>query len=267
MDTAARDADELHTINDYESVYKVYHARKSIKCSRVSSGFLDCQQNLKLKPVRDKTRQKFRGRCFRCRSPLHFANTCPDKDKTCKKCKFKGHTETHCRTKLKKNLRQVTDETEIYTINFNESKDKITLNVLINDKPVKMQLDTGACISVTSVRQFRKVSPQTKIEHSNVILRAFGGELIKPMYEATVVVKYKDQVKVKKIYLCDRELDPLFGVDWFKDFRLDLKEIKNVKLKTVSKELDAKNSKEKILAMLSEYPDIFKEGIGKIKRF
>ncbi|GBL91532.1 hypothetical protein AVEN_23603-1 [Araneus ventricosus] len=208
METATRDANELHIMCDSKSVHKVYHARNSNKCSRNSSEFLDSHQNRELKPVRVKTRRTFIGRCFRCRSPFHFADACPDKDKTCKKCKFKGHTETHYRTKLKKNLRQVTGETEIYTININESKDKITLNVY-------------RCMHFCYVSQFLKVSPQTKIEHSNVILRVVGGELIKPVFEATVVVKYKDQVKVKKLYLCDRKVDPRFGVDWFRDFRLD----------------------------------------------
>ncbi|GBL88737.1 hypothetical protein AVEN_184546-1, partial [Araneus ventricosus] len=56
-----------------------------------------------------------------------------------------------------------------------------------------MQLDTGACISAMSISQFRKVSPQAKIERGNVILRAFAVELIKPVFETAVVVKYKDQ--------------------------------------------------------------------------
>ncbi|GBM66171.1 hypothetical protein AVEN_68296-1 [Araneus ventricosus] len=85
MRTAARDDYKLHTIRDY----KVYHTQKSTKCSRSSSGFLDCQQNRELKPVRDKTRRRFRGRCFRCRSPLPFANAYQDKDKECKNVTLK----------------------------------------------------------------------------------------------------------------------------------------------------------------------------------
>ncbi|GBM45836.1 hypothetical protein AVEN_180707-1 [Araneus ventricosus] len=77
---------------------------------------------------------------------------------------------------------------------------------------VEIQLDTGACISVMSVRQFCKVSSQNKIERGNVILRPFGGELIKPVFEATVEVKYKDQ---------HRTLDQIFkdipGVDIYLD--------------------------------------------------
>ncbi|GBN68599.1 hypothetical protein AVEN_192918-1 [Araneus ventricosus] len=54
METAARDADELHITCDSKSLHKVNHARNSTKCSR------DCQQNRELKPVRDKTKRTFR---------------------------------------------------------------------------------------------------------------------------------------------------------------------------------------------------------------
>ncbi|GBO38665.1 hypothetical protein AVEN_76067-1 [Araneus ventricosus] len=71
-----------------------------------------------------------------------------------------------------------------------------------------MQLDIG---------QFLKVSPQTKLQHSNIILRAFGGELIKPVYETTVAVKYEDQSRdeneIKR--LVDMEISELIEKsDW-----------------------------------------------------
>ena len=139
METASKDTAELQGKSSVISgVNKLYIPKSTTK------GNITREANLRSTlPVKESTSTKLRGRCFRCTSKLHYANDCPHKNKTCRKCKLKGHVEAFCRSKNKRtnNVNQIEDTTPVYTLS--NSKDKIQLNVKIDGKTVKMQLDTG----------------------------------------------------------------------------------------------------------------------------
>lgn len=69
-----------------------------------------------------------------------------------------------------------------------------------------MQLDTGATVTIMTVKLFKKINPSKRTWNFKMLLRAIGVELIKPVAEVSVMVKHNGQSKVKT----DKEAWTLF---------------------------------------------------------
>ena len=134
--------------------------------------------------------------CFRCGGP-HLATTCKYTDITCNFCKRKGHLEKVCMRKLrqaapkgdKKPKRQnymaresasksEDEELQLFTLSHQSSKPYI-VDIFVNDKPVKMELDTGASVSVLNEATYRDILQSSPpLQPASGQLRTYTGDCI-----------------------------------------------------------------------------------------
>ena len=70
------------------------------------------------------------------------------------------------------------------TRSYDAQKKEVTLVMKMNDKNVRIRLDTGAKVSVTPTRVFSQIVNTEDIEQSNVKLKGYGGSTI-PVIEET----------------------------------------------------------------------------------
>jgi hypothetical protein len=131
---------------------------------------------------------------------------------------------------------------------------KVLIDVTINDHPRKMELDTGAGVTVISERDFK-----SKWQPTNMKLRSATGQRLYLAGEAMVKVKIGETTKNVKLYIAKGECPALFGRNWISEFygkdwaerftQVNLLEIED-----------------QVQALCKKYDEtVFKPGLGKLK--
>ncbi len=107
------------------------------------------------------------------------------------KNKDKPHTK-----QWKKPTHKVTEEEEeeyLYHVG-DPSKPPIIIDILLNDTPVKMELDTGATRTLMSEQTFKALWKEApKLQKSSVKLRTYSGEPLKVLGSIPIAVNYREQ--------------------------------------------------------------------------
>ena len=144
-----------------------------------------------------------RAPCYRCGRSNHDANDCKFKDTECHNCHKKGHIAPACRSKLSKKqsgkntgkfkgntrARQQTkwinaddgklipdaEDLNKFTIGEKSSR-PIFVDVKVNGKPLTMEVDTGAAVTVISDEMRKSKFPDVPLRKSSVILRTYTGQ-------------------------------------------------------------------------------------------
>ncbi|XP_076298593.1 uncharacterized protein LOC143217833 [Lasioglossum baleicum] len=137
-------------------------------------------------------------KCYCCGKPNHFARECVHRFKSCNKCQRRGHLDVVCRssdnTKRHMHWHEVTDGddemepedfllmevTEKYDsgINFTDSEkaaaEPMYLDVSVGGRNLKMQVDSGAYVSVISKNNSENLFPNVKLSSTDMVLKAYG---------------------------------------------------------------------------------------------
>lgn len=119
----------------------------------------------------------------------------------------------------------------------------------------EMELDTGSAVTLISKEKFSTV----KLEDTNMRLRTYTGENIKPLGVLTVTVKINSQMQKLSLVVVDRGNTPLFGRDWLKMLKLNWREIAQLSLNPENEPV------KDVSSMLQKYSEVFEEGIGTLK--
>uniref|UniRef100_A0A1I8ILV3 CCHC-type domain-containing protein n=1 Tax=Macrostomum lignano TaxID=282301 RepID=A0A1I8ILV3_9PLAT len=141
--------------------------------------------------VKQQQKSSSTRRCFRCLSTKHLANKCPFATQKCYKCSKTGHTAAACKSQSKD------DRREALQMQDGEEKDSceeetahslyqlsgkrvskvppITTTVRINGRPVVMEVDTGASVSLVSSKTYRTVlNSQPALQPASMQLRTYS---------------------------------------------------------------------------------------------
>ncbi|XP_071578069.1 uncharacterized protein [Temnothorax nylanderi] len=157
-----------------------YNAKQGIKGNREASS---------------NTNPKRSSACYCCGKNNHWARDCHHRQSTCNTCHKKGHLSTVCRAKgsiqqLQRDSEREEEQQDDYDFyamtigerisgnmkrtNVNMIADPMYLEVMINGKAIKMEIDTGSYVTVISKKDKDKYFPECKIEKSNMSLNAYG---------------------------------------------------------------------------------------------
>ena len=111
---------------------------------------------------------------------------------------------------------------------------------MINDKSTKMEINTGASLTLISECTLREHWPDLKLSPSRITLHSYSGESIPVLGTVDVVVKYVDQTATLPLLVVKGEGPSL---DWHEIFWLQSASLKEV---------------------LDKHKAIFEPGLGKV---
>ena len=96
----------------------------------------------------------------------------------------------------------------------NDSVDPVYAQVQINGKPLTMELNTGAALSIISDETRKAVFPEVKLRPSDLVLKRYTNESMQVMGTLNVRGQYEDQLK--KLVLVVIPYSRLFS--WVENF-------------------------------------------------
>ena len=220
--------------------------------------------------------------CYRCGRNNHTANECKFREATCHNCGKVGHIAPACRSPKKSVKSRRTpmskpqtkwvevemepteqassdEELALFTIGASASP-PIEVKVHINDKPVVMELDTGADISIISESTYKSMFSTLSLQSFTLPLKTYTGERMSVLGKLPVRVQYEDQPPVEQtLVVVTGDGPPLLGRNWLKSMRLNWKKIAAVTLQ--------QDPRKKLDTLLEEYHEIFSDNLGTIQQF
>ncbi|KAL4126032.1 hypothetical protein QTP88_010264 [Uroleucon formosanum] len=132
-----------------------------------------------------------------------------------------------------------------------------TVDIMVNEKNIDFQIDTGSGISAISFNDFKylKTAEIRDINNSDVSLKAYNNSVIIPLGYFIVNVKVKNCCKKLKLYVIENGGLPIIGRDWLGEFDI------------FSSKFDINSSKCEDISQL--FPSVFKDSLGcfKLKQF
>ncbi|XP_012826093.1 uncharacterized protein K02A2.6-like [Xenopus tropicalis] len=120
---------------------------------------------------------------------------------------------------------------------------------------VEMEVDTGAAVSIISGELYRDKLSHIRLRHTNVVLKTYTGEVIRPEGVIKVCVKLNKQRARLPLYIVTGNAVPLFGRELLRRIHLDWREIKSITAVHRSNEgtLDS---------LLKQHEKVFSEELG-----
>lgn len=264
METASRDAVELQDRNRNTgsgAIHKV-QAHQAQKYGKKPE-----------KPVYKPQKKKTSKTCFRCLRTGHDEQNCFYKNEKCRKCGEVGHIQKACVSFHKKhpNVHGLDEESQAatYTVENEDDFDLFSVNSskgnvepfwvepVVNGKVLKMELDTGAAVSVIHRKDFRKHFGNAHLCATKKKLKTYSGETVHPVGMTDVFVELNGQNRYLPLYVVEQGGPPLFGRDWLQAIRLDWAQIHAVKGTSITRTA--------VDDLVNKYSDVFSPELGTLK--
>lgn len=237
--------------------------------------------------VEDETsHKKPSGPCYRCGKEGHAPTACRFWNATCHGCGKVGHLKAVCRkgNKKKPGQRKPFEKSRkpgkkrVYHLEGEESTSEesadeyplhhitasvqagsrrsppLQVELLVDEKPITMELDTGAAYTLVNETTFKQLWPKKELKPSHLRLTTYSGEEIPVVGSREVSVHYGSQVSDMSLIVVKGKGPSLLGRNWLKEIRLDWQAIHMVG--------DAP-----LEEVLNRHQTIFQEGLGTLKGF
>ncbi|XP_053550471.1 uncharacterized protein K02A2.6-like [Bombina bombina] len=181
-------------------------------------------------------RQGSQTACYRCGDTNHTANACRFRNSTCYGCGKIGHIKRVCRSSLDRDKSKKgskshaafhvqvdtphTDSEEdkpLYTLQIYSLENKIPelqAKVNIDGKPLIMEVDTGAAVSVITAADWNRLGLRQPIVPTAVTMQTYSNEIIKPIGCVSPTVTFNGITKKVRLYILPKGGPPLFGRSW-----------------------------------------------------
>ena len=208
------------------------------------------------------------GRCYRCGRSNHDPPRCPFKTAKCYNCGKIGHIKVACRqakrplqdrrqpVQLVQEDSSESDPELIYVVYQvgGSSEDSVRVDVELDGNPLRMEVDTGARVSVVSEKTYRSLFGNATLQHTSPNLCTYSGERLAVLRTKEVMVAYGDQ-RIKLPLVVVKEDGPsLFGAGWLRKIQLDWKAIFQVR-------------RPKLQEMLARHEEVFKTELGTLQGY
>ena len=219
--------------------------------------------------------------CFRCGKSGHSPADCRFRDADCHNCGKKGHIAPACMSKSKAQYKAVTryskpkfqgtnliqqdvqqddnntdsEEESFHLFKLAEpSSNTIEITVDVEGQLLRMEVDTGAAVSIISDKTRQDKFPHLKLWKSRLVLKTYTDEPMHIMGQLNVHVTHNMQMVPLVLVVVAGEGPSLFGRNWLKYIQLDWKRIATVHIKSPNLEM-----------LLQKYEDLFNEELGTIQ--
>lgn len=199
----------------------------------------------------------------------HWLKDCPNPKIECRKCKKTGHLEKNCRVHPRNQNKK--EESKVNSIIVRAATtpgaNRIYRTLQINGKPIKMQLDTGADVTLFNEADWRKLG-QPKLQKPTISVRSANHQPISVKGWFSCHVTIDKEELCLKAHVADTET--LLGTDWMaQDQQLwnalnNSQQINQVGSPTGSACVYLDGAREQLQRSLErQYPEVFQPGLGK----
>ena len=213
--------------------------------------------------------------CYRCGRTGHLPQECGFKEAVCYNCRRKGHLAKVCRSpktgfqrggsrqRMKWISTQLAESQEMEEEQFvhqigSSATPPYQVQLTVNNKPVIMEVDTGAAVSLMSYKTYQKLFASVPLEKTTVKLSTFTSESIPVVGQMTVDVRYGSQRGAHQLYIVKGSGPSLLGRDWLQSIRLNWASIKT---------LTTYNSQLTLHQVVQKYAEVFRPGLGTLCKF
>nr|XP_055048287.1 uncharacterized protein K02A2.6-like [Misgurnus anguillicaudatus] len=236
--------------------------------------------NSKVYRMETEKQTESKGPCFRCGKTGHSPASCWFKDMECRSCKKKGHIERACRNKMeKKKMPQKPvfrrkQKKRIFTVgqenkeSTDTSDEEFPLHVLtvaggtkaykvtalLEGQPVKMEIDTGAAVSLVSEAVYSEILSHLPLKPPDVVLKTYTGESVTMKGLTQVTVELNGQTKKLPLYVVAGDYPSLMGRSWLEQLKVDWSTIHMMTPKTLDLE-----------GVLAKHSEVFKQELGSME--
>ena len=202
-------------------------------------------------------------KCYRC-GQNHHALTCKFKQYECHGCHKKGHLKSMCRSKVGFLDAQTSGEEEdeeetlgIFHTNtpVKASKEPWSTTMVIDQVPVRMEIDTGSGKSLIGKDIWKQSFPKKKLRETPVNLTTYSGEKLPLLGTCLVEVQHQQERHRLELLVADvTDQPPIIGRDWLSKIKIDWKGVFHIKSRTLQQVLD-------------KHEAVFEKGLGTMKKF
>ena len=156
---------------------------------------------------------------------------------------------------------EYTEDARLLAVRERSSAPPYRVEFSVNGRPLSMEVDTGAAVSVAPESAITALLQTTNLEPTSVVLRTYTGEQIPVRGVLPVSVGYGGKTYPHLKLLVVRGSGPcLMGRDWLRVIRLDWRNIAKVTA-------EPPKSSNPVAALLDRYREVFSESLGTITPF
>ena len=150
------------------------------------------------------------------------------------------------------------DELNVFAVGEGSTA-PLRAEVLINDRKIVMDVDTGAAVLIISENTLKSVLPRATIQPSDAVLTTYTDERMQVLGELNVSMTHNQQEETLPLIVVAGDGPSLLRRNWMKHIWLDWKKIGVV----------SSQSKTLLLlrTILKERGEVFKDEIGTIRAF
>lgn len=142
---------------------------------------------------------------------------------------------------------------ELQTLFSLQGRAPIMVDLEIEGKEMKMELDTGAAVSVISQKEFdKRFRMHVPLERTTLELHTYTKETVKPVGKCTVNVQYDGACKRLTLYVLKNQGPALLGREWLAHIRLKWP-------------LLVTESRRTLESILERHATVFSEGLGRLR--
>ena len=210
-------------------------------------------------------------RCYRCLSMRHMSANCPFLKRKCFKCSKLGHAAVACRVSpanVKERHQRVQEvgseaestasEEQTYSLHHvtkcSNRVPPFMATVLLEGKPVTMEIDTGASVSLISSETFAsRLGNRPRLQPDKTKLRTYSGELVPVLGRVEVRVETEGVSKRLPLLVVKGAGSDLLGRDWLASLPVDWCSIKQVQ---------HEDEHPCIHKLLEDFASVFEPGLG-----
>ena len=129
------------------------------------------------------------------------------------------------------------------------------VQLLLEGKPVSMEVDTGSAVSIVSKVEYKKWFKHLKLQPTQFHLKTYSGESLSLLGEIRVAVKYQIQEMQLPLVVAQGKKPVLLGRNWLEKLNLDWSTIFKV------------SHAPAVENILVKYEALFEKGYGHIKLY
>ncbi|XP_058803777.1 uncharacterized protein K02A2.6-like [Phymastichus coffea] len=177
--------------------------------------------------------------CYRCGNPNHKANACRLPVSTvCLSCNKPGHVARVCRSKsdyTDNQVHQVCDhesedddyygqelmdicKVDTEEINNLPLREKFMKQLIVEDKTVEFELDSGAAVSLMWFQDAKRLFPKSSLQRASIKLVTYCNSNVNVHGFIGVTVNFENTKFLLNLYLTDVNRSPLCGREWIHKF-------------------------------------------------